>query len=186
MVAALERDGLCRVVGTASNGIEAIGMIRRLKPDCAVLDLAMPGANGIEVMFECRRWSPDTRIAVLTGSGSPSIFQELQNANVNGIFIKNADPIETCLGIYEVACGAQKYGEGVQQMLDQATQSAKMTARELEVLMGLAKGLSNQGISEQLGVSPKTIDSHRTNLMRKMAVNSTATLLVKAIREGLI
>ncbi|MEH6832909.1 MAG: helix-turn-helix transcriptional regulator, partial [Sulfitobacter sp.] len=67
-------------------------------------------------------------------------------------------------------------------MLDQATQSAKMTARELEVLMGLAKGLSNQGISEQLGVSPKTIDSHRTNLMRKMAVNSTATLLVKAIR----
>jgi DNA-binding NarL/FixJ family response regulator len=186
MVTALEKDGRCKVLGTASNGIEAIAMIKKHAPDCAVLDLAMPGANGIEVMLECRRWSPGTRIAVLTGSNSPSIFQELQKAGVNGIFIKNSPPEDTCQGIYDVALGKQIFGAGVEKLLDAAAQSEKMTPRELEVLIGLSKGLTNQGIAERLGVSPKTVDSHRTTLMRKMGVNSVATLLVKAMRDGLI
>lgn len=182
---ALESFGPCKVLATASNGIEAIALIKRHAPDCAVLDLDMPGANGVEVSLECRRWAPDTRIAVLTGTDNSAKFTQLQDAGVNGIFSKNADPGTLCQGIYDVACGKQVYSPEINQILQDAEEPEKLTARELEVLIGLSKGLSNQGIAERLFVSPKTVDSHRTSLMRKMNVNSTASLLVKAMRGGL-
>lgn len=186
LTAALEKDGRCTVVGSATNGIEAIAMIKAHAPDCAVLDLAMPGANGVEVMLECRRWSPNTRIVVLTGSDSAATIRGVHKAGAEGIFVKSTAPEQICQGIYDVACGASHYGDTIQQMLEEAEQLEKLTAREREVLIGLSKGLSNQGISERLGVSPKTVDSHRTSLMRKMGVNSTAALLVKAMRDGLV
>ncbi|MFK7875195.1 MAG: response regulator [Paracoccaceae bacterium] len=185
LMAALEQDGRCKVVGCTTNGIEAIALIKTHAPDCAVVDLAMPGATGIEVLLESRRWSPQTRILVLTGTDSGPTLQSVQKAGAHGIFVKSTDPLLICQGIYDVACGLESYDQAVQHMLKDVQQAKTLTPREREVLIGLSKGLSNQGISERLGVSPKTVDSHRTSLMRKMGVNSTATLLVKAMRDGL-
>ncbi|MEM9278541.1 MAG: response regulator transcription factor [Pseudomonadota bacterium] len=191
----LAADGLARaisshcnleVVAQAANGIDAIAGIKLHKPDCAVLDLSMPGANGLEVLSEAKRWSPSTRFIIVTGMPSPAIFTQLIAASVDGIFMKNSPPREICEGIEKVLSGRQIISEDVSRLLEFSEKAKELTGREIEVLQSIARGNSNKKIAEQLGVSPKTVDSHRTSLMRKLGVHSTATLLVQAMKEGLI
>lgn len=186
LAAALDARKDCKVVAIANNGIEAISLIRQHTPDCAVLDLEMPGANGFEVLMECKRWVPHVRIMVITGAALSAKFFQLQKAGACGIFSKTETPEVICQGIYDVACGKQAFGAEVKKYLESVQEAQKLTARELEVLIGLSRGLSNQGIADRLGISPKTIDSHRTTLMRKMGVRSTASLMVRSMRDGLI
>ncbi|MFK7752816.1 MAG: response regulator [Sedimentitalea sp.] len=174
------------VVAQASDGIQAISLIKQHRPDCAVLDQAMPGATGLEVVFEARRWVPETRFVIVTGTARASLLDEIRRAGVHGVFLKSAPAAEVCAGVHAVAMGGEALSEAAQKLLDQAEQNQALTARELEVLQAIARGLSNTGASQALGVSAKTIDSHRTNLMRKLGVNSTASLLVRAMRDGLI
>jgi DNA-binding NarL/FixJ family response regulator len=175
------------IAGQANNGIEAIAMIKRLRPDCAVLDLRMAGANGLETFVEAKRWSPDTRYAVLTGNASAAILHELLNAGIDGLFLKTGAPEAICDGIRQIALHNRRIvAPDVQAILDQHAAAETLTAREIEVLHGIARGQSNGQIAARLGVSANTVDSHRTNLMRKMKVHSTATLLVRAMREGQI
>lgn len=174
------------VAGVAANGIEAIALIRRHRPDCAIIDLSMPGANGLEVLAECRRWSPDTRVAVVTGNVSASLLSQLVESGVDGLFLKNTSPTRLCDGIRRMAAGARVIGPEIEAVLGRAPAMPTLTGRELEVLQGVARGYSNGRIGELLGVSPKTVDSHRTTLMRKMGAHSTATLLVRAMCAGLI
>jgi DNA-binding NarL/FixJ family response regulator len=174
------------ILEVAKNGIEAISAIKKHKPDCVLLDLSMPGANGIEVFTEARRWSPKTRIAIITGFPSPSIFKQLIDAGIEGLFLKNSSTYEICQGMEKIANGERVITKSILEMLSNHKQISNLTAREIEVLQSIARGLSNNKIAEQLGISPKTIDSHRTSLMKKLSVNSTATLLVRAMREGLI
>jgi DNA-binding NarL/FixJ family response regulator len=186
MKAALDAiDGL-EVVATASNGIEAISLIKRLQPDCALLDLSMPGANGLETLIEAKRWSPNTKFAIVTGNPSAAIFNQLLEADVSGLFLKNAPPAEICEGIEAVANGGIVISREAQKILDEQKSNSEMTPREIEVLQCIARGQSNNKIAHHLGVSPKTVDSHRTSLMKKMSVHSTAALLVKAMKNGLI
>lgn len=174
------------VVGTANNGIRAIALIKSLKPDCAILDLSMPGATGLEVVLEARRWSVETRFVVVTGTGTPNVLQEIVRADVEGIMLKNAPVEDICEGVLKVAQGQRFISDQAQAILDSAEDTSKLTARELEVLQAIARGQTNQAASEALGISSKTIDTHRTNLMRKLGVRSTASLLVRAMRDGLI
>ena len=174
------------VVGVAHNGIEAIMLIKKHRPTCAVLDLTMPGANGLEVFIEAKRWSPGTRTAIVTGNPSPAIFAQLVEAGVDGIFLKNSSPEDICAGIRDVARGRKMITSEIVRVAKAARGTAGLTAREIEVLHGIARGLSNKHIADALGLSSKTVDSHRTTLLRKMGVHSTATLLVRALRDGLI
>ena len=176
-----------KVVETASNGIEAIPLIKRLQPDCVLLDLQMAGANGVETFLEARRWSSATRFIVLTGNISAAVLRELQAAGIDGVFLKSGSPEDLCAGIERIAVhGGQIISPEAQAILDAHHAAETLTGREITVLNAVARGLSNSQIAERLGVSAKTVDSLRTNLMRKMGVHSTATLLVRAIRDGLI
>ena len=186
MAAMLENTHGFEIAGRAANGIEAIALIKRLQPDCALLDLSMPGANGLETFLEARRWSPDTRFAIVTGNPSPAIFAQLVDAGVSGIFLKSADPGDICEGVAEICRGRKVLPPEISRVLQAETAGSEMTAREIEVLQAIARGKSNNQIAEHLGVSPKTVDTHRTNLMKKLGVHSTATLLVKAMKDGLI
>jgi DNA-binding NarL/FixJ family response regulator len=174
------------VVGVASNGIEAISQIKRLSPDCAVLDLVMPGASGLEVLFEARRWSPATKIAIVTGSPSPKTLRQLIDAGAAGIFLKTGPVEEFRAGLRDIAAGKSVISPDADRYIAEHQAHESLSNREIEVLQSIARGLSNNGIAERLGISPKTVDNHRTNLMRKLDVHSTATLLVRAIRDGLI
>lgn len=186
MASAFEATGGVEVVGIASNGIEAIAMIKAHAPDCAVLDLTMPGANGLEVFLEARRWSPETRFALVTGNFLPGVFRELAEAGAHGIFMKNEPAADICEGVLAVASGETRMSDAVASALAEGEVREKLTARELEILQGVARGLSNNQMAERFAISAKTIDSHRTSLMRKLGVHSTAALLVRAMRLGLI
>lgn len=186
MKAALESMQELTVLGVAANGIEAISMIKRMKPDCALLDLGMPGANGLEVYLEGKRWSPETKFSVITGLTASSIIKKLFEAGIDGLFFKNSSPKSIQSGILAVANGQRVISPEALALIQEVSYEEHLSKREVEVLQRLARGENNRQIAESLGVSPRTVDSHRTNLLRKMNVNTTASLLVTAMRNGLI
>ena len=174
------------VVGKAFNGIDAISLIKREQPDCALLDLSMPGANGLEVFQEAKRWAPNTRFAIITGISAASLFRNLYEAGIDGLFVKNTQPEVITSGVLKICKGERVISKEAMTAIEAAQEDQKLSRREIEVLNALSKGLNNREIGEKLSLSPKTIDSHRTNLLKKMHVNSTAALLVKAIKSGIL
>ena len=175
-----------KVVAIGNNGIEAISLIKLHQPDCAILDLSMPGANGLEVFSEAKRWSPNSKFVIVTGISAAALFQQLYDAGIDGLFVKHESPDHIKEGIANVLNGERVISNEAMKAIEKAKENDKLSKREIEVLNAIAKGKNNNEIAEALGVSPKTVDSHRTNLLRKMNVNSTAALLVASIRSGLI
>lgn len=174
------------IVGIAENGLDAIALIKNSQPDCAILDINMPGANGAEVFLEARRWSAKTQFVILTAHPSANLFSTLIEAGVSGIFLKSDDPTEVCKGIARMLRGQTVLSPSVVQVMSPEEQVADLTKRELQVLQGIARGHSNATMAAELGISAKTVDTHRTNLMNKLSVHSSATLLMKAVKLGLI
>lgn len=186
MEAVIEAVPSLTVIGKAANGIEAIALIKRLKPDCALLDLSMPGANGLQVFQDAKRWSPQTRFVIITGISAASLFRQLYEAGIDGLFVKNSPPDIISAGIVRIANGERVISEEAMAAIESDQVNTPLSKREQQVLEGLAKGHTNKQVSETLGVSAKTVDTHRTNLLRKMNVNTTAALLVTAMKTGLL
>lgn len=174
------------IVASATNGIDAIVEIRKTTPDCAILDYNMPGANGLEVFLEARRWSPETRFIVLTASTTPEIIDTLVRNGIHGVSLKDASETEVVDLVRKVLRGATVIGASAARLLAIPPGAIPLTERELAVLQAIARGHTNASAAESMGISPKTIDSHRTSLMRKFSVSSTASLLVAAVRAGLV
>lgn len=174
------------VIGTASNGIEAISLIKQRSPDCAVLDLSMPGANGLEVFLEAKRWSPKTKFVIITGISAAILFKRLYDEGVDGLFVKNTPPEIISAGLVQVANGVRVISDAAMVEIKNAQRNGELSKREIDVLRELSRGQNNKQIASALGISPKTVDTHRTNLLRKMDVTSTASLLVSAMRKGMI
>ncbi len=174
------------VVAEAADGLEAIAMVRRHQPTLLSLDIAMPYARGIEVFGEVRRWSPETRTIVFSGMTSSALIGELASAGADAIFLKNMDLNAFSDAIPKVLRGEQVLGPGVADLVEAFQSTAELTARERQVLSLLAQGLNNRDVAGRLGVSAKTVDHHRSNLMRKIDVHSVTELMAYAMREGLL
>lgn len=174
------------IVASATNGIDAIVDIRKTTPDCAILDYNMPGANGLEVFLEGKRWSPETRFIVLTGSTTAETIDTLVRNGIHGVSLKDASATEVVDMVRKVLAGATVIGASAARLMSGSARAIALTDRELAVLQAIARGHTNASAAESLGISPKTIDSHRTSLMRKFSVSSTASLLVAAVRAGLV
>ncbi len=174
------------VVGQAENGLEAVAQVRSHQPALLTLDIAMPYARGIEVFGEARRWSPDTKIIVFSGLTSAGLVRELNEAEADGIFLKRGDLAQFAQAVPRVLAGERIVCDEAQEMLATASETADLTLRERQVLSLLAQGFANKDVSARLGVSVKTVDNHRTNLMRKLGAHSMAELLSFALREGLL
>lgn len=181
----LQSAGL-RVVAEAQDGLEAVAQVRAHQPTLLTLDIAMPYARGIEVFVEARRWSPETKIIVFSGMTSVGLFRELDQAQVDGIFLKRGDLEQFSKAVRRVLSGERVLSADVLEMLEKADSTHELTLRERQILSLVAQGHTNKQIGERLGVSAKTIDNHRTNLMRKTGVHSVAGLLAFALREGLL
>ncbi len=183
---ALEAREDFEIVGPVANGIAAIVEIRKTKPDCAILDYNMPGANGLEVFLESKRWASDTRFVLLTGAATPATIRTLVGAGIHGICLKDDSESEIVEIVRQVCAGRTVIGTSAQRLMAAPGDTVTVTERELAVLQALARGHTNASAARVLGISPKTVDSHRTSLMRKFAVNSTASLLLAAVRAGLL
>ena len=174
------------IVGSVTNGIDAIVEIRKARPHCAILDYNMPGANGLEVFLEAKRWSPETRFVLLTGSVTAQTMNALVEAGIQGLGLKDSTEAEIIELVRQVCAGKTVIGASARRLLKTSVEPVVLTDRELAVLQALARGHTNASAAEALGISPKTVDTHRTNLMRKFAVNSTASLVLSAVRSGLL
>ena len=189
---AILRNSICDILAQhggfaepieAQDGLEAIATVRAKRPDLLSLDVAMPFAQGIGVYLEARRWSPDTKIIVFTGMTSRTILGELVRAGVDGLFLKSGDPKHLINAIPLVMNGGRVISPDVVDLLENTPENG-LTEREQQILGFVATGNTNREIAETLGISFKTVDHHRTNLMRKLGVHSTAELLGYAFREG--
>ena len=174
------------VVAEAGDGLEAVATVRAHRPTLLTLDIAMPYARGIEVFGEVRRWSPQTKIIVFSGMTSTGLLRELDNAEADGIFLKRGDLDQFARAVPQVLNGERVISQDVIDILDANEEQADLTLRERQILSMVAQGFANKEIGERLGVSVKTVDNHRTNLMRKVGAHSVAELLAYALREGLL
>ncbi|MEM9784453.1 MAG: response regulator transcription factor [Pseudomonadota bacterium] len=182
----LVAPGGVTVVATASNGLEAIAAVRQHRPHLLLLDVQMPHAGGVEVLFETRRWSPETKIVVLTGVSAVGKISELVSSGVDGLFSKAEDNAEFYEALPRILGGRRVIAQCFMAMLEEMPEAASLTDRERQTLNLIVAGRANKEIAETLGISIKTVDRHRTNLMQKLDVHSVAQLVAYALREGLI
>ncbi len=183
---ALTASDEVEIVATVTNGIDAIVEIRKAKPHCAILDYNMPGANGLEVFLESKRWSPETRFVLLTGTATGATVKLLVDAGIHGVCLKNGSETELVDVVRRVCAGGTAISSSAAQLIKSVDVGIELTDRELMVLQSLARGHTNASAAEVLGISPKTVDTHRTSLLRKFGVNSTASLLLAAVRMELL
>ncbi len=185
---ALQTSGFVEVCATVPGGIAAIAEALLHRPDVVLFDVAMREATGLEVFAEIARWAPATRCIILTDSESPEVLARIVAAGIAGLFTKGC-PVEKVLdGILRVARGERVLSDAAQTILRAAPSAAQpaFTARERQVLQGIARGQTNGEIAAALALSPKTIGSHRMSLMRKLEVKNAPALVLAAIRSGLI
>lgn len=173
------------VVGEAEDGLSAVALVKAHKPDLIILDIAMPQATGIEAIEEVRRWSPDTKIAVLTGMTAKTLLRHVFESGVEGIFMKSSDTERWVEDLTAICNGARKIPDKVMKLVQEAD-SVQLTRRERQILFAVVRGESNAKIAERLNISASTVDGHRTKLMRKLGVHSTAELIAKSFRDGLL
>ncbi len=173
----------CEIVGECSRGDEALVLIRNLRPTIAVIDISMPGLDGLSAVAALRREGNITPVVILTTHDDPLMLERARCSGANGYVNKEFAFEQLLQTIRNVADGAV--------LLDSTITPASLqegpflTDREREVIRLVACGMSSRLIGESLGISNKTVDNHRTNIMSKLRIHTTAELVRYAIRVGL-
>lgn len=197
--AVLEREPMVEVVGESTDGLEAVETALRLRPDVVVMDIGMRRMNGIEATRELRSRLPDCRVLALSVHSDRRYVERMLEAGALGYVLKEAASSELVKAIQQVSRG-ERY---ISPRLVDATMGngrasasggrgadasgiyAKLAPREREVLKLLAEGETSKKIADLLSISPRTVETHRRNIMGKLRLHSVAELTKYAIREGL-
>jgi DNA-binding NarL/FixJ family response regulator len=191
----LEGDPDFRVVGEAGDGVETIRLIETLKPDVLVVDMMMPELNGLEVLRQFKKLSPSTRAIVLSMQSANAYVVEALNLGAEGYVLKDTGPSELANAIRTVIQGNRYLSEKLIERLEFAGQKAEqapldtyqlLTTREREILQLTAEGKSSTEIGEILVISSRTVEAHRSNLMKKLALHNMTDLIRYAIKRGII
>jgi DNA-binding NarL/FixJ family response regulator len=177
------------VVGGGANGIEAIELAERVRPDIVLMDVAMPDMNGIEAARRILDTHPDTRIIAISMHAERSFIAGMLQAGAMGYIRKESAFEEISTAIETVSAGRVFLGDGIAKIVaaDGAANGpgAVLTRRETEVLGLIADGMKTREIADALHLSDKTIESHRRSISRKLDLYSVAELTKYAIRAGL-
>lgn len=196
--ALLLQDPDIEIVGEADNGRDAIRAIGSLAPHLVLMDLSMPGMNGIEAMQDIKRRNPQTRVLVLTIHKTDEYIHESLRAGADGYILKDATHDELKVAIRSVLNGKTYLspdisGKVIHGYLGTGGKTASMgsswdtlTHREREVLKLVAEGNTNKYIADYLSLSIKTVEKHRSNLMKKLDLHNASTLTSYAIEKGLV
>ncbi len=181
------------VVGTAENGQEAVDKARQSFPDVVVMDVAMPVLNGIEATRQLRRLLPQTKVIVLTMYGDEEYILRALNAGVRGYLLKRSAAAELLQAIRAVERGDFYLSSEISHVVIERFLAAageegtwQLSERERQILQLVAEGHTNRQIATALGITPKTVDTHRTRLMTKLGIHDTPGLVRYAIRKGIV
>ncbi|MBE2214140.1 MAG: response regulator transcription factor [Opitutaceae bacterium] len=190
----LRHDPNFEIVGQAGDGQVAYQMILDAKPDVLVLDARLPVLNGLELLRRVTKQLRNLRILVFSGHENPVLIREMLEAGAHGFVEKTAGLIELKKGLETVANGGTYFGPAVSGLLrnvvanPSVTTTTKdfLTPREREILQLVAESYSTKEIAQKLNISVKTVDNHRTNLMRKLDLHNVASITRYAMQIGLI
>jgi two-component system, NarL family, response regulator NreC len=189
------------IVGEAGDGLEAVEKTKKLNPDVLVIDLSMPKLSGIEATKIVRKECPNVAVLVLTMHQNEEYVYQIFKSGAGGYVLKEAGKDELAAAIRAVARGEKYFSSRVSEIMvngflrktsirddrrsaELDNSSVTLTKREKEILSLIAEGLNNQEISEKLFISPRTVDTHRTNIMQKLDIHDAANLVKFAIEHG--
>lgn len=190
-------DG-CRIVGEAADGLDALALIAQLRPQVAIIDMKMPGLSGLEVVRRTTQEVPETRTIVLSMHADESYVLEALRNGASGYVLKAMATTGLIEAVHTVLTGRRYLSPPLADLaIDAYLRLAAaapgppdrydlLTARERETAQLAAEGLNNAEIGARLGISPRTAETHRTNLLRKLGLKSQTELVRYAVGRGLI
>lgn len=194
--ALLESEQNFHLVGEAGDGLEAVRLAIRLKPDVLITDVMMPGLNGLEVTRQVTKSLPQTKVVILSMYTDDSYVLEALKNGATGYVLKDSQATDLVQAIREVAAGRRylspPLSERELELYAQRFESVSndpydlLTTREREVLQLVAEGRTSIEIAQQLFISPRTAEGHRANLMRKLGVQNNAELVRYALKRGIL
>jgi two-component system response regulator NreC len=184
-----------QVIGEANDGLEALQKIELLKPDVLIVDMMMPNLNGLDVLLQTKKISPCTRTIVFSmQSAEPYVVAALR-AGAAGYILKDTGPGELVAAIHSVMQGnlylsaqLSEWLESTKFKIEDAPLDLQLTLtmREREILQMVAEGRSSTEIGNRLVISPRTVETHRSHLMKKLGLRNQADLIRYAIKRGIL
>jgi DNA-binding NarL/FixJ family response regulator len=198
---AMVREGLAsllagspefEVVGQCGNGLEVMSKILKCMPDVVVLDIIMPGLNGLDICREIGRKAPAASVLILSVHDNEQFIVRALEYGAAGYLLKESAAEQLAEALRAVAHGRRYLGPGIKaDVLDRAAGTDHdpydlLSTRERQVLQLIAEGRTNRKIADDLGLSVKTVDTHRMRLMRKLNIHDQTTLVKFAIRKGMV
>ena len=198
----LFRDGLklllkshpniCEIT-EASSGSEFLELLPKIKPDVVIMDISMPEMTGIDATKQAMEIMPDLKIIALSMYADEEYYSNMISAGAKAFLLKNSDIEEVHNAILSVCEGKNYFSQEIMYNLVKNINQVKktvttpdLTEREIEILFFICKGLSNQEIGDKLFISKRTVDKHRANILEKTANNNTASLVMWAIKTGIV
>lgn len=187
----LEGEAGVRVVAEAADGDEALAVVERERPDVLVIDVAMPGRTGLAVAAELNRRRLPVRVLMLSMHDEPQYVREARRAGARGYLLKDSPPAELRQAVLTVHAGREAFPEALLARIHEepapvASPLDMLTPREREVFERIAHGDTNKTIAARLGISPRTVETHRESLMGKLGIRTVAGLTKLALEEGLL
>ncbi len=194
--ALLEAEGGFVVIGEEADGLKVVDLVDRLRPDVLLLDVMLPGLNGLEITRQMTQRGFRTRVVILSMHANETYVLEALRHGAAGYVLKDADPGEMLAAVREVAAGRRYLSRALSgRAIDAYAEKAQaapadayetLTTREREVLQLAAESSSIAEIGARLGISPRTVETHRENLMRKLDLQSQTDLIRYALRRGIV
>lgn len=192
----LEAEEGITVVGEASDGIETIDVVEKLGPDVLVVDLMMPGLNGLAVTRQLSQRAPLTKIVVLSMHADDSYVLQALRSGAVGYVLKDSDSEDLINAIRRAAVGKRFLSAPLsERAMDAYVEKAEgstidpyemLTSREQEILQMTAEGNTSAKIADRISISPRTVEKHRSNLMRKLGLHTRSDVVRYAVKRGII
>jgi len=194
----LKHEKDIEVVGEAETGRQAVALVKKLRPEVIVMDIAMPQLNGLEATRQIRKDFPDTRVLILSAHSDDAYVEQATELGAAGFLLKQTSSHNLATAIREVQKGNAFFSAPISKGVHERSQKRlgragrfrkkgnRLSSREAEVLQLIAEGKPNKQVAAELGVSFKTVDKHRQHLMSKLNIHDVSGLTRYAIAEGII
>lgn len=188
----LDRCAGCRVVGEAGSGEEFLALLDDVEADIVFMDFSMPGLDGAQTTERALARRPELRIITLSMFGEESYYSRMVEAGAKGFLLKDSDIGDVLEAMDAVMAGGSYFSPQLLSSLTGRMRTREdvpdepLSSREREILVAVCQGLSNQEIADTLFISKRTVDKHRANILEKTGCKNTASLVVYAIRHGIV
>ena len=192
LAALIGRDSQVQVIGQCGDGLQVVKQVEKLQPDVVVLDISMPGSNGLDICRELSKKFREIAVLILTMHDSEQFIAKAMQNGARGYLIKDAAPAQLTEAILSVARGEKFLGSGIPGATlslnpdGEGDLYERLTTRERQVLQLIAESKTNRQIAQVLNLSVKTVDTHRSHLMRKLGIHDQTSLVKFVLRRGIV